>query len=162
MLPGPLPYVTAAQLVNYWPAQAFNGVSAGIQDQACINATEQADSYLRTRYGYGGGQPFIVQAVGNDVVQYTAWIAIYLIFSVRGFNPMSGSDGEILRRYYEAIGHPERPGSGWFPGVASQRITPDITPMTPVGQNPQADIPQVISAPQRGWQQWCNGRQVIG
>jgi hypothetical protein len=120
-----------------------------------------ADGYLRTRYGYGGGQPFIVQAVGSEVVMYVAWIAIYLLFSTRGFNSTSGGDAEILRRFHFAAGDPAHPGSGWFPGVGSQRITPDITPLTPVGQNPQADLPQVSSQPLRGWAQFRGGRPVI-
>jgi hypothetical protein len=161
MLPGPLPYVTAAQLPNYWPAAAFNGTTTPQQNQCCLDATEEADSYLRTRYGYGGQQPFLVQSVGNDVVKYTAWIAIYLLFSTRGFNASMGSDSEILRRYQAAVGDPSRPGSGWFPGVASQRITPDITPMLAVGSNPMADLPQVSTQPLRGWAQFRRGRPVI-
>jgi hypothetical protein len=162
MGPGGIGYVTAAQLSNYWPAAAFNGTTSAQQAQCCLDATEEADSFLRARYGYGGGQPFIIQAWGNDVTKYTAWIAIYLLFSTRGFNPQNGGDAEILRRYKAAVGDPDKPGSGWFPGVASQRIHPDITPLTPIGQNPQADLPQVQSAPMRCWAQYRNGRQVVG
>jgi hypothetical protein len=161
MLPGPLPYVTATRLANYWPAAAFNGTTLAQQNQACLDATEEADSYLRGRYGNGGGQPFIVTAVGNDVIKYTAWIAIYLLFSTRGFNPSNGGDAEILRRYKAAVGDEMRPGSGWFPGVQRQSIHPDITPLVPIGQNPNADIPQVYTSPQRGWTNRY-GRQGVG
>ena len=152
MLPGNLPYVVAPQLGQYLPQAAVNLGTTDQQDQACLDATETADSYLRGRYGSGGGQPFIVAAVGNDVQRYTAYIAIFLLLSgAVGFAPQAGSDVGITRNYYAAVGWPDKPGSGWFPGVQKQAIHPDITPMIAIGQNPLADVPQVITTPQRGW-----------
>jgi phage gp36-like protein len=152
MLPGGLPYVTAAMLSQYVPAATLSLATSGQQAQACLDATEEADSYLRGRYGNGPGQPFIVQAVGNDVVRHTAYIAVFLLMDGPiGFAPQAGSDDNFLKNYYKAIGWPDKPGTGWFPGVQAQKIHPDITPLLPIGQNPAADIPQVFSNPPRGW-----------
>ena len=151
---GPLgaPYVTAAQLPNYLPAATVNLGTPAAQAQACLDATEEADSYLRGRYGNGAGQPFIIQAWGNDLTRYTAYIAIYLLLSGSiGFAPQAGSDSNVTTNYYRAVGWPDRPGTGWFPGIQRQSIHPDITPMVPIGSNPNADIPQVITSQQRGW-----------
>jgi hypothetical protein len=152
MLPGNAPYVTVATLAQYLPAATLSQATGAQQLQACLDATEEADSYLRGRYGNGTGQPFIVSAVGNDVVRHTAYIAIFLLMSGPiGFAPQAGADDNFVKNYYKAVGWPDRPGSGWFPGVQKQSIHPDITPLIPIGQNPNADVPQVFSNPPRGW-----------
>jgi hypothetical protein len=146
------PYVLPSQLGQYLPSAALNLGTTAEQQQACLDATEEADSYLRGRYGNGTGQPFIIDAWGNDVTRYTAYIAIYLLMSGPvGFAPQAGSDSNITTNYYRAVGWPDRPGSGWFPGVQKQAIHPDITPQVPIGQNPNADVPQVFTSLQRGW-----------
>lgn len=148
--PGGAPYVTPAQL--QLPPAVLGLATLAQQNQACLDATEEADSYLRGRYGNGTGQPFIVAAVGNDVVRHTNYIACYLLMSgVVGFAAQAGSDDNIVKNYYKAVGWPDRTGSGWFPGIQKQSIHPDITPLVPIGQNPNADVPQVFSNPQRGW-----------
>jgi hypothetical protein len=69
-----------------------------------------------------------------------------------GWAPQSGSDSTIRTNYYEAVGYPDRPGSGWFPGVQRQAIQPDVTPSIAIGQDAVHDLPQVSSLPMRGWQ----------
>ena len=161
MGPGGTPYVTAAQLVRYSRAATLNLATSAEQDQACLDATEAADSFLRGRYGNGTGQPFEILAWGNDVVRYTAYIAIFLLMDGPiGFAAQAGSDSNFKANYYEAIGYPDRPGSGWFPGIQRQQIHPDITPMVAIGQNPNADVPQVFSNPPRGWTRRF-GRQAV-
>ena len=160
---GGAPYVTPAELSNYLPAATLSLASPAQQLQACSDATEEADSYLRGRYGNGTGQPFIIDAWGNDVTRYTAYIAIYLLLSGSiGFAPQAGADSNITTNYYRAVGWPDRPGSGWFPGVQRQAIHPDITPQVAIGQNPNADVPQIFTAPPRGWTNRSRNPQRVG
>lgn len=144
--PGGAPYVTQPQLSNYWPAAAFNGISVAIQDQACLDATGEVDGRISGRYA----MPLL--AWGNELTKVTAWIAIYLCFSTRGFNAMNGSDKTIQDRYWEMVGNPNVPGSlGWLDKVQRQSLHPDVTPTVPSNQSPTYDLPQVYTGIPRGW-----------
>jgi phage gp36-like protein len=144
--PGGTPYVTQAQLSNYWPAPAFNGITIAQQDQACLDATGEVDGRISGRYQ----MPLL--AWGNELTKVTAWIAIYLCFSTRGFNPQNGSDRTIQDRYWEMVGNPNVPGSiGWLDKVQRQSIHPDITATVPPNQSPTYNLPQVYSGIPRGW-----------
>lgn len=149
-------YVDPADLAKYLPQTALDTTTPAAQLQACIDASEIADSYLRGRYTL----PLL--AWGSDVRMYTAWIACYLLMAGRGFNSGAGSDRLIVERYYVAIGNPNAPGTGWFPGIQRQAIHPDVTPTVAVGQDATHDIPVVSTNPQRGWQQFRRGRPVVG
>ena len=155
---GGIPYVDYTQLPQYLPAQVVNLATVPQQQQACIDATEEADSYIRGRYAL----PLL--SWGNDLTRFTAYIALYLLMSgpigwaATGGNP----DSNITTNYYRAVGWPDRPGTGFFPGIQRQSIQPDVTPSVPVGQDATHDAPQVSSLPQRGWQMTRNGRSVIG
>lgn len=155
--PGNTPYVVRAQLPQYWSAAAFNGTTSSQQDQACIDATSEVDSYLRGRYQ----MPLL--SWGADLVKYTAWIAIYqLLTGARGMGQAAGQDQTILLRYYEAVGNPNVPGSmGWLQKVQRQSIHPDITATVPPQQDPTFGLPQVFTSPQRGWQLNVNGKPVV-
>lgn len=126
------------------------------QTAACIAASETADSHMRGRYQL----PLLTW--GIDVTMHVAYIAVYLLMSARGYNPSAGADDTIQRRYYESVGFPDRPGSGWFPGIQRQAIHPDVTPSIAPGVDAVHDMPQVASDPPRGWQQFRNGRAVVG
>jgi hypothetical protein len=158
MGPGGTPYVTAAELVQYLPAAVLNLATSAQQDQACLDATEEADSCMRGRFQL----PLLMW--GNDVRRYTAYIAIYLLMSgpigwgATGGNP----DANITTNYYRAMGWPDRPGTGFFPGIQRQAIQPDVTPSTTVGSDPVHDAPQVSSQQRRGWQQTRRGKPVVG
>ena len=155
--PGGVPYVAAAQLSQYLPAATLNLATSAQQAQACLDATEEADSYIRGRYAL----PLL--AWGNDLARYTAYIAVYLLMSGPiGWAPQAGTDDNITTNYYRAVGWPDRPGTGWFPGIQRQSIQPDLTPSTPVGADAVHDLPQVSSNAPRGWQQFRNGKPVIG
>jgi hypothetical protein len=145
MGPGGTPYCVADDLAKYIPPAALQPIPRAILVQACLDATEEADSYLRGRYAL----PLL--AWGSDVRKYTAWIAIYMAMSSRGFSPQAGADRQITERYYAAVGYPDRPGSGWFPGIQRQSIHPDVTPSQAQPGDPVHDLPQVITSPQRGW-----------
>ena len=148
MGPGGAPYVTAAQLAQYIPAATLNLATLAQQDQACVDATEEADSYLRGRYALP------LTAWGNDVVRYTAYIACYLLMSGPiGWAPEAGSDSNITTNYYRAVGWPDRPGTGWFVGVQRQSIQPDVTPSVAQPGDAVHDVPQVFTSQQRGWNQ---------
>lgn len=138
-------YVTPADLPNYIAAAALTPIPVGTQTQACIDASEEADSYLRGRYALP------LASWGTDLRKYVGWIAIYLLFTGRGFSPQAGADRQITERYYKAVGWPDKPGSGWFPGVQRQAIHPDVVPAQAQPGDPVHDVPQVITSPQRGW-----------
>jgi hypothetical protein len=151
------PYVQPEQLVQYGPAATLSLATAAQQLQACLDASEEADSYMRSRIAL----PLL--GWGNDITRYTGYIAWYLLMGTIGWAPQAGSDSNITTNYYRAVGWPDRPGTGWFPGIQRQNITPDWTPSIPVGADPGHDAPQVRSNQPRGWQQFAqNGRPVIG
>ncbi len=157
MGPGDTPYCVRSDLSNYLPPATLDLVDTAIQDQACIDATQEADSYIRGRFAL----PLL--SWGADVRRYTAWIACYLISQRIGFAPQAGSDRLIVERYYQAVGWPDRAGTGWFPGIQRQAIHPDVTPSLPQPGDPIHDLPQVRSAPLRGWQQYnTRGKPVVG
>ena len=144
--PGGAPYVTPAQLTGYLPAATLALATAAQQLQACNDATEEADSYLRGRFAL----PLL--SWGSDVTRMTAYIACYLLaMGPIGMAPQSGSDSNITQNYYRAVGWPDRPGTGWFPGVQRQAIQPDVTPSTPQPGDAVHDVPQVFTSIQRGW-----------
>ena len=121
-MPGPsgAPYCTPSDLPNYLPAATLNLATLAQQNQACIDATEEADSYMRGRFA----MPLL--AWGSDVRRYTAYIAVYLLMSGPiGWAPQAGSDENIKTNYYRAVCWPDRAGTGWFPGVQRQSIQPE-------------------------------------
>lgn len=140
------PYVTRAELPNYWPAAAFNGTTTAQQDQACIDATGKVDEYLAGRYQ----MPLL--AWGAELRRTTAYVAIYQLMTTRGASPMSGADAAIFARYYDAVGNPNVSGSlGWLDKVQRQALHPDITASVAPSQDPVYGIPQVFTSQQRGW-----------
>lgn len=159
-MPGPAgaPYVVYTDLPNYLPPQVLNLATVMQQQQACADATDEADSYMRGRYE----MPLLDW--GSDLRRFTAYIAIYLLMSGPiGWAATGGNaDQNITTNYYRAVGWPDRPGSGWFPSIQRQAVHPDVTPTIPVGQDSTHDAPQVSSEPMRGWQQVRRGRSVIG
>jgi hypothetical protein len=146
MGPAGAPYVTASQLPQYLPAATLSLATPAQQAQACLDATEEADSYLRGRYAL----PLL--AWGNDLVRYTAYVAVYLLaMGPIGMAPQAGSDSNITTNYYRAVGWPDRPGTGWFPGIQRQAIHPDVMPTTAQPGDAVHDVPQVFTSQQRGW-----------
>jgi hypothetical protein len=160
--PGGAPYVTSAQLGQYCPPAVLSLATGAQQDQACLDATEVADSYIRGRFQL----PLLEW--GNDVTRNTAAIAIYLLLDGPiGWATMAGSDRNIRAAYARAIGGPDPDNAayvhpGWFPGIQRQNIQPNVTPSIPVGSDPGHDAPQVASDPPRGWQQFRCGVPVVG
>jgi phage gp36-like protein len=144
-------YCTPTNLTQYLPASVLNLATNAQQLQACADASEEADSYLRGRYALP------MSAVGSDVVRYVSWMACYLLCTMIGFAPQAGSDKLIVERYYQAVGWPDRPGTGWFPGVQRQAIHPDVTPAQPQPGDAVHDVPQVRTTVQRGWQTTSGG-----
>jgi phage gp36-like protein len=145
---GPLgvPYVTPADLPQYLPAATLNLATADEQMQACLDATEEIDSYFRGRYAL----PLLDW--GNDVRRFTGYIAVYLLMTGPiGLAPQAGSDSNITQNYYRAVGWPDRVGTGWGPGVQRQMIHPDVTPTVAQPGDPVHDVPQVMTSPLRGW-----------
>ncbi len=158
MGPGNAPYVTPAQLPNYLPAATLALATPAQQMQACIDASSDADDCMNGRYQ----MPLL--AWPSSITDHTAYGAIFkLMNGPIGMAPQAGSDANITLNYYRAYGHPEKPGSGYFPGIQAQRIHPNVTPSIATGSDPGHDAPQVSSQPVRGWQQLnCRGRPVVG
>jgi len=146
MGPGGTPYVDYTQLPQYLPVATLNLATISQQQQACLDATEEMDSYIRGRYALP------LQAWGNDLTRYTAYVAIYLLMSGPiGWAPQAGTDDNIRTNYYRAVGWPDRPGTGWAVGVQRQSIQPDVTPAVAQPGDPVHDVPQVFTSQQRGW-----------
>jgi len=155
MGPAGAPYCVVADLANYLPASVIALASSGQQTQACLDATEEADSFMRGRY------TFPLLAWGADVRMRTAHIAVYHLCEMIGFRPEAGADDLIVKRYYSAVGWPDRPGSGWFPGVQRQSIHPDVTPTVVQPGDAIHDLPQVRTSLARGWQTAVGGKPSI-
>jgi hypothetical protein len=106
---------------------------------------------MRARYSlplsanYPQGGPYT--AFDPALVRHTAYIAGFLLMSQRGFSPVAGADQMIRENYYKAVGWPDRPGSGYFPGIERQNIHPDVVQ---AGVTPPAYyLPQVWTKPPR-------------
>lgn len=156
MGPGGVPYCDRTDLAKYLPESWLALASDAVQDQACIDASEEADSYMRGRYAL----PLL--AWGSDVRRYVAYMACYSVSVTIGFRPEAGADRLIVERYYQAVGWPDRPGTGWFPGIQRQAIHPDVTPSIPTLQDATRLLPQVRSNPRRGWEQFnVRGKPVV-
>ena len=158
-MPGPAgaPYVVRSQLPQYAPAATLALATDAQQDQACIDATNDADDYMNGRVA----MPLL--AWPSSIQDHTAYIAIFkLMNGPIGFAPQAGSDNNFAQNYYRSVGWPDRPGTGYFPGIQAQRIHPAVTPSIAVGQDPGHDAPQVSSDPPRGWPQYQNGRPAVG
>ena len=120
--------------------------------EACTAASNEADSYMRARYAlplqmnYPIGGPFTT--FDPSLVRHTAYIAAFILMSFRGFSPTAGADQMIRENYYKAVGWPDRPGSGFFPGVERQHIHLDVVQATVTP--PQYNLPTVYTRPPRG------------
>lgn len=102
------------------PATALGALTGDQQQAALDNASALMDSYFRGRYEL----PLL--AWGSEVTQCCAVIAAYLLMNVRGFNPASGADVNLLNRYEQYAG---APGSfGWLDRVQRRAAHPDVTP----------------------------------
>jgi hypothetical protein len=162
VLPGGAPYVVRAQLGQYGPASVLNLATTAQQDQACLDASEMADAFMRGRY------PMPLLAVGNDVVRHVAAVVYYLLMDGPiGWAPQAGSDRNIRAAFARAMGGPDPDNPsyvhpGFFPSIQRQNLQPDVTPSIPPGQDPGHDAPQVVSDPPRGWAQFRGGRPVVG
>jgi phage gp36-like protein len=141
-------YCTPADLTTYAinPAALVN-ISNGEQVAACQAASEKADSYMRGRYALP------LSSWGSDVTMHTAYIAVYLLMSARGYNPSAGADETFRLRYEDAV--------AWFEGIQRQAVHPDVVPAVAQPGDPIHDLPRVITSPQRGWQYMRNGKPVV-
>ena len=155
MGPGNTPYCDRSFLSQVAPQAMLDLATTDQQDQACLTATEEADSYMRGRFQ----MPLL--SWGTDVKRYTAYIALYQLAQLIGFAPQGNSDRTVTENYYRAVGWPDKAGTGWFPGVQRQSIHPDVTPTLASPGNPTYDLPQVSTSQARGWQRTSNGKSVV-
>jgi hypothetical protein len=138
-------YAQPSDLLNAINPNALTGISSAQQLQACIDASNEIDSFLRGRYNLPLAAPF-----DPGIVRHTSYVAVYMLLSARGLNPSQGGDGLIEANYHKAVGDPRFPGSGYFPGIQRQIIHPSVVEAIPtIGS--QTQIPQVSTQPPRGW-----------
>jgi phage gp36-like protein len=135
-------YVLQTELPNYINALALASIPVGVQNQACIDASETADSYLRGRF------PLPLLTFGTDLKRYTAYIAIKQMLVARGVS-QDGDNQTIWDNYFEAVGGGPNRLVGWFPAVQRGAIEPDVTVNAP--GPPTYTLPQVYTSPPRGW-----------
>jgi hypothetical protein len=149
-------YVVPEELSLFTQDAFLSQATPEQRGRACRDATEEMDAYFRGRFAL----PLL--AWGNEVKRYTAYIALRNIAETIGYAPQAGSDSNILKNYYFVVGWPDRPGSGWGPGVQRQAIHPNVTPSTAQPGDPVHDVPQVFTSPQRGWTNRLANPQRIG
>jgi hypothetical protein len=156
--PGGASYCDPIDLEGYAPPRTLAQVTNDVLLKACAEATERADAAgLRARYTLG------LISWGDDVRGYTAQVAVYLVLQRIGWQPRAGADNQFEKNYFEALGYPDHPGSGWFPGIGRKAINPNVEPAIAPQQDAVHKLPQVYSDPPRGWQQYnSRGRPVIG
>jgi phage gp36-like protein len=145
-------YCTPTDVITYAiPATALpKGITVAEQVAACVAASGEADSYMRARYPL----PITGSTTGGAgvfdpaLVRHTAYIAGFTLMSQRGFAPGAGTDQNIRENYYKAVGWPDRPGSGFFPGVERQHIHLDV--LVSQATPPAYNLPTVYSHRPRG------------
>jgi hypothetical protein len=156
--PGNIPYVAPSQLSQYLPAATLALATPEQQMQACVDATSEADAFIDL------AMPLLDW--GAELTKYTAYIAVFNLMQTIGYAPQDGSASLFERRYFMAVGG-EVNGvryDGWFPRVQRHAINLEniCTPSIPVSSDPTHKMPQVASNSPRGWQQFRNGRPVVG
>lgn len=117
-------------------------VSLAQQVSACLEASSDADSYMRGRYALP------LSTWGPDIRGHIAVLAVWKLLRARGLNPAAGGDVYWQTEYLAAI--------HWFEGIQRQSVHPDVTPAVAQPGDPIHDLPQVHSDPSRGWQQFSN------
>jgi phage gp36-like protein len=126
----PSQYAALGDLTVYgMPATALGNLTTTQQTDALIAASSEMDSYFRGRYSL----PFT--AWGVEVTECCCKIAAYHLLNIRGYNPASGADVNILNRYTAAL--------MWLREVQRQAAHPDVTPGS--GAVPSYNQPLVIS-----------------
>jgi phage gp36-like protein len=108
-------YAQLADLVLYGiPVTAIGNLTTAQQTDALIAASAKIDSYLRGRYSL----PLL--AWGIEITQAACKIAAFDLMNVRGYNPQSGADNNLINRYNETI--------LWLRDIQRQAAHPDVTP----------------------------------
>lgn len=140
-------YATVDELYVYGaPEKAFGQLTPGQKTGAIESASRDVDTYLRGRYSLP------LTEWDTSITEATCRIAAYNLFSVRGYNPASGSDVNIKDRYDQAM--------TWLNKVQKQQAHPNVTPQP--NNTPDWNQPVVISnsvinlasgatANKRGW-----------
>jgi phage gp36-like protein len=140
-------YASLADLTLYGcPATSLGALSTDQQNAALSSASEVVDSYLRGRFSLP------LTAWGVDITEATCRIAAYNLMNIRGYNPASAADVNLLDRYTAAI--------SWLRDVQRQAAHPNVTPQqaaTPDWVQPfvystsVVDVSTGATAARRGW-----------
>jgi hypothetical protein len=147
-------YCTPTDLLSATNPLALQGIANAQQVQACIEASSEADGYLNDRYPPPYSAPF-----PTALVIHVAYIAVFRLFTARGYNPDAGADNRIAENYYAATFNPHTGVFGWLARVKRQEISiPDLIYTKPT--YPSFALPAVrTGGPQaariRGWTGRC-------
>ena len=135
----PLQWCTPTDITTYGAnALALVEVPNATLVTQCIAATSVMASFLRDRFPVDDPS---FQVLDTSITMYTAWIAAYLVFAERGYDPAAGSDLQIKEKYDAAI--------AWGKEVAKGAFKPLVSFNPPPGRNYQ--LPAVYTHKPRGW-----------
>src|SRR5258706_9587028 len=99
-----------------------------VLDQACIDASSEADEYMAGRYTL----PLLDWPA--SVTMHTASIVYFRLAKKLGFAPQAGADKLITEDFWRATDWPGQPLIGFFGRVQRQALHPAVTPSIAVGR----------------------------
>lgn len=132
-------YCTPADLASATlTVKALSTTTQDVQAKACIDASNEADGYLASRY------TLPLSAWPSDLRRKVAAMAACDVLTQRGFQPQ-GPDELIVQNRRDAVSWLMRVGAGTIspPGIA------DSTPAK------RGSTPRLTSNPSRGWKDSC-------
>lgn len=125
-------YAELADLVIYGlPVNSLGSLTTTQQTDALIAASSQIDSYLRGRY------PMPLLAWGIEVTKACCVLAAFDLMNIRGYNPASGADRNLMDRADRI--------TLWLRDVQKGAAHPDVTISPPESEKSQYTQPQVVS-----------------
>ncbi len=128
-------YATPSELASLsLPADALADITTQDQQTAIDAASDEADSYFRSRYTLP-----LTGTIPEALKQAVCDIAAYRLMKRRGFDP--DQDPSVRQGFTDAL--------GWLDDVGNSRITPTITDSSGSVTMPVA--PRVTTSPKRGW-----------
>jgi phage gp36-like protein len=129
-------YAVLTDITNFGiVASALSSLPDDVKLAALDAASVRVDGYLRSRY------KLPLTAWGQDIVEATVVIAVWILMSRRGFMPAAGSDALIRERYLDTL--------QWLNRVGRQEVQPDVKPTS--AEDSSMAAPRVTTATARGW-----------
>lgn len=108
------------------------GITDAEKNAALLAASEEADSYFRSRFTVPLG------GYGQDVKQAVCEIAVFRLMTKKGYTAQGG-DKTLVDGYTRAV--------AWLTKVSKGVVTPDGTDSS----TPSGIVAQIFSSDERGW-----------